>query len=140
VRPDIEPIIRDYLLAFEEITDLVDDRIADQSPEDVGKPWVRITLLPSPSIGVTDHFVKFNLQLDIFAGQDINGLPGECPELTRQVRGAMAEIHQHSHEGAVFSGAEVSDRRMPNDEEHSKPMVRYMISATVWGHAVAVGS
>lgn len=132
--PDPEAILTTYLESH--VTPL-GATIVDLTPDDLGAPWVRLTLLDAPSDGIPDHLVAAYVQLDCYAGQDAGEDAHEDASLiARTVRAALVTIHEADHDGAAVSGCRIDGMpRMP-DPAFEPPLERYVLTATVWMHGV----
>lgn len=138
--PDIESVIQDYLLGVPEVEALVGERVVLKTPGETGEPWVRIFQLEAPRAGKSpaDYLIAYYLQLDCYSGTE--GALADASLLTRTVRAALTEMPAAAHEDAVITDTRIHRSRRFPDRDFTPPADRYMITATVWAHAVAGGS
>lgn len=137
--PDIEAVIRDYLLGVPEVEAIVAGRVVLKTPEETGDPWVRIFQIEAPRAGksTADHLIAYYVQVDCYSGTE--GELEDASLLTRTVRAALTEMHEHDHEGAVVTGSRIHRARRFPDRDFTPPADRYMLTATVWAHATPAG-
>jgi len=135
--PDIEAVIRDYLLGVPEVEAIVGDRVALKTPEATGEPWVRVFQLEAPRAGKSpaDYLIAYYVQLDCYSGTD--GELADATLLQRTVRAALTEMPESDHEGAVVTGTRIHRARRFPDRDFTPPADRYMLTATIWAHAVS---
>lgn len=127
VIPDIEKVVSNH------IRNLVDVRVVGKTPKDTEDAWVRVTQLDARQLNTADHLIEFLLQLDVYAGKD-GGQP-EASLLTRNVRAALGDIHEASHQDAVVNGASiVGSARIP-DQDFEPARERFALNVTVWAHS-----
>lgn len=134
--PDAEALIGTYLRQHPDVQAL-GARVIGRTPKDTSEPWVRIQQFDNPAVGDsrTEHLIAWFGQFDCYAGKV--GGQEEASLLTRTVRGALAVMHEASHDGAVVTGVRfVSCPRIP-DEDFEPARERYLLSAEVFLHAVS---
>jgi hypothetical protein len=139
--PDIETVVQEYLASLPEVEAIAGDRVVLKTPDDTDEPWVRVFQLEAPRAGKSpaDYLIAYYLQLDCYSGTA--GELAQASLLMRTVRAALTEMHDHDHDGAVVTGSRIHRARRFPDRDFTPPADRYMITATLWAHAVAeVGS
>ncbi len=133
--PQMERILVGYLTGNLAIAAIVGDRVATKTPSNLKEPWVRVVQIDAPPAGRSsaDHLIAFYCQLDCYAGK--KGTRVEAEELHRLVRSAIAEIGDHTFEGAVISGAKINGSRPLPDTDLDEQIDRYIVTATIWAHS-----
>lgn len=107
-------------------------RVVNKTPEDLTDPWVRLSMLGSPSeTEPVDHLIRFMFQVDVFAGQD-GGRP-EANDLAALVRDAIKAIPGQTEE-AVSSGSECINDSDATDSSLSPAREYRTQTWYVWMH------
>lgn len=133
--PDGEQIVIVYLDDHPDISAL-GARVAGKTPSSQAAPWVRLTQIDATRIGPIDYLTEFYFQLDCYAGaqaQQEHRAQAEASLLARTVRGALAVMHQTTHDGAVVSGIPdvSSGPRLPDGEGFEPARERVILTATI---------
>lgn len=133
--PDGQKVISKYLREHPAVAAL-GAKVVSKTPTDQSTEWVRVTELDAPQEpgSRADHLVAHFMQFDCYATEK-GGLP-EAATLARTVRAALVDIGDAQHEGAVITGARISGYGRFPDGELEPARERYIITATVWAHAL----
>lgn len=127
--PDVEKVLAKYLRAQ------TGERLVGKTPDDTDESWVRLVRLDARAAEGArhEHLIEGYVQLDCYAGED-GGQP-EANELGREIRAALADAPNHSHEDVTVTGVEIrSDARMP-DQTFQPSRERVVLTAVVWMHS-----
>jgi len=130
VIPDAEAIVASYL------REEIGERVVGKTPSDISTPWVRITQLDAvnESSSRPERLVDFILQLDCFAGNEIEGAQEEASDLARAVRAALAGM-EGPQDGGVVTGVRFAGMPRVPDDSIEPARERYALTAHVYMHS-----
>lgn len=129
--PDVEAVLVAHLKADDAVA-AITDRVTTATPSSITEPWVRVTLIDSPSTTKpVDHALECYVQVDCFAGKSGNSVSASL--LARTVRQSLSTAHEISHAGAVVSGADLSHSHAI-DTSVEPAMHYYSVTGRVWMH------
>lgn len=135
VLPFVEQLVIDYLLAVDEVTDLVGENIGTQLPGDKRLPFVRIERVGGSEV-VREHLDAPRIQVSAYAATQPTAW-----QVAATVRGALLVADQATHELGVVTGVVgVLGPIWIPDPPTSRP--RYLLDVLVYvhPHPVAAGS
>lgn len=129
---DAEKALTGYLKTYPGVA-AVAARVLGQTPDDLGPPWVRITLIDDPATdgGIVDYHIEALLQFDCYAGKALN-TQGAASDLSLAVREALRVANTASIDGAVVTGAQSTRFHQPDDDLGEPALERYVVTSTVW--------
>lgn len=115
-----------YLREQSEVTEIVDDRIADTHPDDTSQPWLKLTLIDEPVDTYTPppHCFTAQIQVDCYGGEDSYQDPAQVSLLSRITRGVLARMDETDHEDAIVSRVTFGGRGYVPDTELGSPQGR----------------
>lgn len=128
--PDAEAVVTVYL------RDVTGEQIVGKTPSDISTPWVRITQLNAINEADSrpERLINFVLQLDCFAGKEIEGAQEEAADLARSVRSALAEM-EGQHGDAIVTAVRFAGMPRIPDDSIEPARERYMLTAHVYMHS-----
>lgn len=123
-----------HLGAEPAVTDIVGERITDQTPGSVDGPWVRAQLLDAPQDprAPFDYLVAFMLQFDCYSGRGETQV--EANLLGRIVRASLNEMPFKSHADAVVTSVRHPSFRSLPDTDLEPARDRYVLTSIVVAH------
>lgn len=130
--PDAEAVITAYLKTYAPLANL-NTRISGSTPDSLGAPWVRVTLIDDPATdgGITDRHIAAFVQLDCYAGKTTN-TQGRAKTVSQHVREALRVMNKATLPHAVVTGAQTSGGRFPDTELGEPALERFVLQSTVW--------
>lgn len=125
--PNGEKVLAEYLRDAEGIP-----RVVNKTPQDQTDPWVRLTMLGSPSeTEPVDHLIRFMFQVDVVSGKD-GGRP-EANDLGIDVRATIKEMPGMTTE-AVTTGTECINDASATDASFTPPREYRTQTYYCWMH------
>lgn len=139
--PDIEALLATYLLAHEDVEELVGSRIGGRHPRATSTPWIKITQFSEISLTKTLHVTQTDLQIECYGGDDVDEAQGEASLLARTVRAALNDMPAADHDNAVVSRVTFfGPRRVPDSDFGDPARERFILDASVTSHPTPAGS
>lgn len=131
---DAPAIVRAHLVVEPAVTDIVGQRIVDQTPASVRDSWVSITMIAAPDDPTVpfDYLVPFTFQIDCYAGEDETQV--EANLLARTVRASLKEMPYASHTDAVVSQVRTVGMAHIPDVDFEPARDRYVLTTIVVAH------
>lgn len=130
--PDIEALVATYLLAHEDVEELVGDRIGGRHPRSTSTPWIKVTQYSDISLTRTLHVTQTDIQIECYGGDDVDEAQGEASLLARTVRAALNDMPDAEHEGAVVTRVTFFGPRRIPDTDFGRE--RFILDASVTSH------
>lgn len=139
---DIEKLVSDFLRAHPAAGALGTRYVGKTPSQDTGgttAPWVKVTRLNAPNAtgAPVEHLIRYLVQLDVYAGEDVPGETHGQPEANQHATVIRAALHDDlpgQHGGAVVTAVRFTgDARLP-DSAFQPPRERVVLSAQIWAH------
>lgn len=125
-----EAVLVSLLAEFDEITDVVGDRIATESPEDLTQPWIRVSVLDERSQlpEAADVMVAVPIQIDCFSGQ--GAATTVASNLSLALRGKLDALNgaNYAVDNVLVTNVNVGRRRIPDGDMR---IPRYAVTGTI---------
>lgn len=111
-------------------------QVVPEAPDDTSEAWVQVYQMDSGQVSAkdVDHFNVYYLQIDCYPSGDGIEHQEEAADLRTAVCSALTAMPAATHTGAVITAVRFTTRRLP-DTEFKPPRQRYIVSASVYGHA-----
>lgn len=129
--PDAVALAINCLLACDDVTDIVGDRVSTQSPSDVSSPWVRVTRVGGAISPTAPQRIDYpNIQIDCFAPPDDGDLGAMT--LARTVRACFFNAANFSDgQGVIGRVKEPLGPKSQPDTSRTPPTPRVHLTLAI---------
>lgn len=133
--PDFEAIVVGYLKSLDSVTDLVPaDSIGTRLRRDwsAGNPAIRVRRIGGlPTESVTQHLARGRLQIEAYAGTEIDAFA-----IAQVVDVELRRIAGEAFDGAVITSS-AKDLPIANRPDPDSDSERFLFGVVLYGHSVA---